>query len=220
MLKIEFSGVDACGKTTAIKYFVKIARDYGLAVTETREVGNPHLVSCTKMREFVLDPNNKLTGQAMELIFSAMRYENDNWLKNLESDTDFVVSDRGWLDHLAYSDNNISEDFTNSFYYGHMENATQLPDIVIYFNISTETALKRRMKRGDKPDAIELKGVEFQEKVKESFEKHIAIFEQSEHCGRVYDVDANQDIDGVQGQLDDILNNIINSSLFKEQRRE
>src|SRR5271166_3134791 len=115
MLKIECEGTDGAGKTTALKYFVDQARTRGLTVVETREVGNPHIPACVKMREFVLDPKSNLTGEAMEAIFAAMRFENDKWLKDLQkshSTPDLVVSDRGFFSHLSYTDHNVSEAFT------------------------------------------------------------------------------------------------------------
>src|SRR5450631_4241129 len=118
-LKIEFEGTDGAGKSTALTYFAEQLRAQGRTLVETREVGNPHIPACVKLREFVLDPASKLSGEAMEFIFSAMRYENDKWLRELvESNNppDYVVSDRGWYSHLAYTDHNVSKDFTNGLY--------------------------------------------------------------------------------------------------------
>ncbi|NJO48114.1 MAG: dTMP kinase [Leptolyngbyaceae cyanobacterium RM2_2_4] len=209
MLKIEFEGTDGAGKTTALKYFIEQARAKGLSVAETREVGNPNVPSCVKMREFVLDPKNNLRGETMEFIFSAMRYENDLWLQNLKNGPnrpDFVVSDRGWLSHLSYTDHNVSVEFTEALYNGVMEKSTLLPDVVIYFKVDTQTALQRRVKRGEgMMDAIEMKGIGYQELVRGSFEKYI---KSSEGKFKVFTVDANQDIDSVRRQMDVILNSL------------
>jgi dTMP kinase len=205
MLKVEFEGTDGAGKTTGLKYFIEKAQGKGLQVVETREVGNPHIKSCVKLREFVLDPESKLSGEAMELIFSAMRYENDRFLRGLikSSDSpDLVVSDRGWFSHLAYTDHNVSEDFTDLLYNGVLAKTTLLPDVVIYFKVDTDTALKRRIKRGEGMDVIEMKGVEFQDRVRDSFLKYI---DRYRSLTKVYTVDANQDIEGVRRQLDAIL---------------
>jgi dTMP kinase len=208
MLKIEFEGTDGAGKTTGLKYFIEEARKRGLSVVETREVGNPNVPSCVKMREFVLDPKNNLRGETMEMIFSAMRFENDLWLQNLKNSDkapNLVVSDRGWFSHLAYTDHNVSVDFTESLYDGVMKNATLLPDVVIYFAVDTQTALQRRIKRGEgMADAIEMKGVGYQELVRGSFEKYL----KSSKGVRVFFVDANLPIEAVRGQLDQVLTNL------------
>jgi dTMP kinase len=202
MLKIECEGTDGAGKTTALKYFVEEAKKRGISVTETREVGNPHIAACIKLRELVLNPENKLSGEAMELIFGAMRYENDRWLKTINSQ--FVVSDRGWLSHLAYTDHNVSTNFTKRVYEDFLALETSLPDVVIYFDVNTETALQRRNNRGTS-DVIEMKGVSFQEKVRSSFEKYI---ERYSGLIKVFIVNANGTIDEVRQELDQILNRL------------
>jgi dTMP kinase len=208
MVKIEFEGTDGAGKTTALKYFVQQARERGLTVVETREVGNPHVPSCVKMREFVLDPESNLTGEAMEAIFAAMRFENDKWIKGLRgsvSPPDLVVSDRGLFSHLAYTDHNVSSNFTEVFYLNSVVSLTELPDIVVYFSVNTDTALKRRIKRGEgMADVIEMKGVEYQEKVRMSFDKYL-----TDTSVDLFEVDANQGIENVQNQMDKILDTLV-----------
>jgi dTMP kinase len=206
-LKIEFEGTDGAGKTTGLKYFIERAKSLGLSVVETREVGNPNIQSCVKMREFVLDPNSNLDGRSMEFIFSAMRIENDRWLKSLQSNgkaPNLVVSDRGWFSHLSYTDHNVSPEFTQALYMNLMAQETLLPDVVIYFSVNTDTALKRRIKRGEGMDVIEMKGVEYQEKVRDSFDKYLV-----DATGDVYVIDANDTIEGVQAQLNNVLESIV-----------
>lgn len=211
MLKIEFEGTDGAGKTTALKYFVEQARKQGLNVVETREVGNPNIPICVKLRELVLDSNSNLSGEAMELIFSAMRIENDNWLKSLQNSAnppDLVISDRGWLSHLAYTDHNVSPEFTEALYANFVAHITQKPDIVLYFQVSTETALKRRIKRGETMDVIEMKGIEYQNLVRDSFLKHIKK-ETDTTDVEVSFVDADQSIDEVRSNIDAILSELV-----------
>jgi len=211
MLKIEFEGTDGAGKTTGLKYFIDQARARGLSVVETREVGNPNVPICVKLRETVLDPNSHLCGEAMELIFSAMRYENDRWLRDLSARTDapdFVVSDRGWFSHLAYTDHNVNQEFTEALYKGVVGKGTLLPDVVIYFKVDTDTALARRVKRGTGMDVIEMKGVPFQEKVRDSFLRHMNESALELGYKKLFLVDANQDIENVRRQLDGILDEL------------
>jgi dTMP kinase len=210
MLKIEFEGTDGAGKTTSLKYFIEQARKRGLSVTETREVGNPSLPACAELREFILFKHKGLTGEAQELIFSAMRYENDKWLRGLvesPNPPDFVVSDRGWYSHLAYTDHNVTPEFTEALYRGVVGKETAAPDVVIYFAVDTETALKRRVKRGGEMDVIEMKGIEYQEKVRASFEKYMDA--DSDTNTQFYVIDANQSIEVVQQNLDLVLSIIL-----------
>lgn len=205
-LKIEVEGTDGAGKTTALKYMIEKLRARGQDVLETREVGNPNIPICVKLRETVLAPESNLSGEAMELIFSAMRFENDKYYKSIEGKHDMIVSDRGWFSHLAYTDHNVSKKFTQDLYLNFMQQYTNLPDVVIYFIVDTETALKRRVKRGGAIDVIEAKGTEYQELVRESFQSYI--FESNIHK---YFVDANQTLEQVQARMDEIIEDLLNN---------
>jgi dTMP kinase len=214
MLKIEFSGTDGAGKSTGMSYFVSQARELGFRVVESKEVGNPNVPACVKMKEFVLDPSSNLSGEAMELIFSAMRFENDRWFRGLingENAPNLVVSDRGLFDHLAYTDHNVSPKFTELLYSGVVQPLTAEPDVVIYFSVDTQTALKRRVKRGTVMDVIEMKGIEYQEKVRESFEKYLSQSLESGGNIQVFLIDANQSLENVESQLDQILDHLVGS---------
>ena len=216
-IKIEFEGTDGAGKTTALKYFIDQARAKGLTVVETREVGNPNVHACVEMRKVVLDPSSNLSGPAMELLFSAMRIENQRWQDNLMASDEapnLIVSDRGYLSHLAYTDHNVDETFTSDLYQNFMENYSDLPDAVIYFKISTENAAKRIKGRGTS-DVIEAKGPGFQDLVRGSFEKYINQYNEQ---FLVYEVDANETIEGVQDQLDEILNDLLDYGVNSNQK--
>jgi dTMP kinase len=213
-LKIEFEGTDGAGKTTALKYFVEKLKERGTTVLETREVGNPHIPICVKLRETVLSPDSNLSGEAMELIFSAMRFENDRHYRALGDKYDMIVSDRGWFSHLAYTDHNVNQKFTEDFYLNFLQNYTVVPDVVIYFSVNTQTALKRRVKRGEgMTDVIEAKGVGYQELVRESFTKYLSHSNLTAPGSKTYIVDANDTIEGVQTQMDGIIDSLLGLSL-------
>ena len=199
--KIEVEGTDGAGKTTALKYMIDQLRARGSQVLETREVGNPHIPACVQMREFVLSPESDIDGASMEVVFASMRVMNQAFEKKVAKDYDYIVSDRGWFSHLAYTDHNVSKEFTEKLYLDIMAKITTLPDVVIYFSVNTETALKRRIRRGGTMDVIEAKGVGYQELVRESFEEYLG-----NTTTRVFRVDANQSIEEVRGQIDSIVN--------------
>lgn len=206
-LKIEVEGTDGAGKTTALKYMIEQLQKRGSKVLETREVGNPHIPVCVKLRQTVLDPESNMSGEAMELVFSAMRFENDRLFRKVAKDYDVVVSDRGWFSHLAYTDHNVTPEFTNDLYLNFMQKYTLLPDVVIYFAVDTQTALQRRVKRGEgMADAIEMKGVGYQELVRGSFVKYL----NGSSGIRVFTVDANDTIEGVRAQMDAIVEQLVN----------
>jgi dTMP kinase len=193
---IEFEGIDGSGKTTAYNYLIAQLRAQGKRVLDTREVGNPHLPVCVALRKIVLDPVSKMDGTAMEFVFAAMRIENQRFYETVKDQYDFIVSDRGWLSHLAYTDHNVSSAFTDNFYTGVVSKITRKPDMVVFLKLDPEVALKRRNARNGFVDAIEAKGPAFQEKVYNSFIKYLEL-ENLTHAS----IDASQSIEGVQEQL-------------------
>jgi thymidylate kinase len=80
--------------------------------------------------------------------------------------------------------------------------------VIIYFNVDTAVAKQRMIGRGQAMDVIELKGTDFQDKVRQSFLDYLEEYQNKallKADARIFIVDANQSIDGVRSQLDKIL---------------
>jgi len=205
-IRVSFDGGDGSGKTTGLTFLADKLESMGYKVLRTREVGNPHVPACVKLRELVLDPTSGLDGKSMELIFSAMRIENERFYEKVEGDYDFILSDRGWLSHLAYTDGNVDEGFTNLLYMGIMDDYTPNKSISVYFRVDPDVASQRRAIRNGAIDVIEAKGTEFQRKVITAFESYLTAPSVSDHG--VFVVDANQTIDNVRSQLESLAANL------------
>lgn len=173
---IEFSGGDGSGKTTAMGVFCDRLEANGKRVLRTREVGSPHIPLCEELRKLILSPEADMSGEAMEFVFAAMRIENEKFYRSVENDYDFIVSDRGWLCHLAYTDHNVSKSFTERFYLDLVAYSTYLPDLIYYFDVDPEVSAKRRAVRGEPVDAIEAKGQDFQRRVIRSYRSYVDYF--------------------------------------------
>jgi dTMP kinase len=191
---IEFSGGDGSGKTTAMQTFLAQLEGCGLRVLHTREVGSPHIPICVELRKLILNPEVEMDGRSMELVFSAMRLENQRFYDAARQDYDHIVSDRGWLCHLAYTDHNVSPEFTWELYLNLVMQHTYMPDRVYLFDVDPDRARERRGLRGEPEDAIEAKGHEFQKAVVQSYRRYANQFSDLIDI-RV--VDANQDIEKV-----------------------
>lgn len=198
-LKVDIEGTDGAGKTTALNYLQKRLVEQGHSVLPTREVGSKLIPTCVKLREIVLSPDSNMSGKSMELVFAAMRLENDRLYESVRDKHDFILSDRGWFSHLAYTDHNVSKSFTKDFYINFLDKHTEKPDLVIYLSVDNDVAAKRRGIRAESIDAIEAKGLEFQENVRKSFDKYL---QSSKDEMEIVYIDANQDVLGVEKQLD------------------
>lgn len=205
---IEFSGGDGSGKTTAMTYFCDQLEAKSFRVLRTREVGNTHVPLCVKLRELILNPNQTMDGRAMELVFAAMRIENQNFYERVKDEYDFIVSDRGWLCHLAYTDHNVSPDFTQALYMDFLLHETRLPDKVYLFNVIPEISLARRTRRGEAMDAIEAKGPAFQAKVLESYLSRANEARDIDDID-VVEVDANESLEDVKRFMDEEVHELV-----------
>lgn len=233
---VEFEGTDGTGKTTSLKYVIEELRKRGKKVLETREVGSPLIPINVKLRELVLNPESDMSGEAMEMVFCAMRFENQKIYNQYGNLYDFIISDRGWFSHLSYTDHNVSKKFTNQLYYNLMAKYTKMPDVVVYFDVDTSVALQRRIKRNEKMDVIEMKGVEYQEKVRESFVDHMGLENgvfrtaslirldvengevtadaslYSDSTSLHYKINANHSIEDVQKQLQSLVEDLVDKA--------
>jgi dTMP kinase len=198
---IEIDGLDGSGKSTGLKLLADKLEAKGFKVLRTQEVGSPHIPVCAELRKVILNPEVKMDGMAMEFVFAAMRIENQKYYQSVSDKYDFILSDRGILSHFAYGEVNVNEEFVMKFYRGLFANYNEKPDKIIYFEVDPETASKRRINRGETPDAIEQKGKKFMEDVSKAFKRHIMTYG---YIHLVDVVDADQDMDGVNKQLDEI----------------
>lgn len=222
MKTISLSGVDGSGKSTAWKYLADQLEARGFRVLRTREVGSPHIPVCSKLRELVLDPAVNMDPKAMEFIFAAMRIENQKFYDSVQDQYDFAISDRGWFDHLAYTDHNVNPDFTTVLYNWVVLPNTTLEEYVIYMKIDPRVSWDRKQARGT-TDVIENKGLEFQEKVSDSFDKYTLQYarvytsdDETVHDDgiHVHQINAEGAIEEVQAELDSFIDQV----LLKTQR--
>jgi dTMP kinase len=198
---IEFDGGDGSGKTTAYNRFCDQLEAKGFKVLRTHEIGNPHLQFAVEVRKILLDPKNDLDGRSMELMFAAMRIENHRLYDKVKDSYDFIVSDRGWLSHPSYGEHNAPADFALALWYGLLFDEAHMPQTIYLFDVAPEVALARRVRRGTEPDAIEIKGVEFQRKVLASYLQHAAALQQRS-LSKVVIVNANLPKEDVQKIMD------------------
>lgn len=199
MKRIDFSGCDGSGKTTALLTTFDFLIKRGYRVLHIREVGNPHLDICIKLRSLLLDSNSNLNGKSMELICAVMRIENELFCNKIKDGYDFILSDRGYYDHLAYGDANCDPTFTKELFIDCISKYTSQPDVVFYFDVDIKEANRRRILRNESVDAIELKGDLFQSKVSERFKRHIV------GDSKVQVIDANKGQSEVFKQIVDFL---------------
>lgn len=170
---ICIEGLDGVGKSTLIKNLKTELENKGKKVFPCFEPGGNGVEELSlQLRRLALNPENKLDPITTELLFQASRSNfYHKVLINIMNDYDYVIQDRGALSGLSYglacgNDYKFLETIIKNIYKKPM---SKIYDQVIIVESPTEEAYKRSLitnpdfKNGD---AMELKGLAFQETVK------------------------------------------------------
>lgn len=201
---IVLEGLDGSGKTTQlnniIKYFKEKYPDKKIIVT--REPGGYLNTVGEKIRDILL--YNEMDDYTRALLYAASRYENSKIIKeHIEKDY-IVICDRYIYSSLAYQASCISE-MDEILLLNRMYDIIK-PDYVLYFEITTDTYIQRKLARSEtrELDVLEKKSDEFFEKVSKMY--NIAF---AETKANVIYIDANKTLEEVTSKtlkiIDDIL---------------
>ena len=158
---ITLEGADAAGKTTQLAFLVRLLREKGYDVIQTREPGGTYVAE--RLRSIVL--TEKLTPVAEMLLFAAMRAEHmeDKILPALKKGQ-IVVSDRFADSTYAYQGigrNQLDRvEMLEKFVLGDFQ-----PDHTLFFDIPLEESQKRLNGRMARKDVFEKEVDGFKERV-------------------------------------------------------
>ena len=196
---IAVEGPDGSGKSTVAKLLKEELEAKGHKVILTREPGGTNISE--KIRELVLDPNNKEMADTTEaLLYAAARAQHvEEKIKPLLKEGYTVITDRFYYSSLAYQgfgrDLGLDEIMNlNLFAINGLH-----PDKVLFFDISPETALKRKYDQGE-ANRIEEQGENFHNVTYNGYKESIKMY----GAEFVSIVDAN-------GSIEETLKNCLNS---------
>ncbi len=151
---IIFEGVDTTGKSTQIELFAKRRTD----IVTTKEPGGTKVG--LKLREILLESDEKLGVNAELFLFLADRAEHYEKVVKPVLEDKYVFSDRGLISGISYALANhpeLERDFllhVNKFALG-----GRLPDKAVLFNTSHELITSRLSDK--QKDKIEERGIEY-----------------------------------------------------------
>lgn len=214
---IEVSGLDGAGKTTAIEFIYSKLVDKGFKVKKFVELGDSSSPALLALRNTVLNANSCLDPRTDELIKVAMCFTNQKLYKQYKDELfDFVIVDRGYLDHQAYAYAEFGPDssFYKDLYKNFFANQAFVPDYVLYLDIDPKLAYERVIMRGNSLDKIEQRGVAFFSKVRDGFDEAINQKRNTIHANpsETILINANNGSMMVKNDLELILNSRILSS--------
>ncbi len=170
---ISFEGIDGCGKTTQLELlrahleseFTKTQSS--TRIVQTREPGGTHLAET--IRGYLLHSSTPIHGHAELLLFGASRAQHvEEIIRPALSRGDWVLCDRFTDSTTAYQGGGLGLDTTFIKQLNAFATDKLLPDLTLLFDVDVETAQeRRRTQRGT--DRIEARGLEFQEKVRQTY---------------------------------------------------
>ena len=167
-LFITVEGIDGCGKSTQARLIAAALEAAGHDVLRLREPGGVKISE--QIRAILLDPANAEMGDVCELLlYEAARAQLVHQvIRPALAAGKTVVCDRFYDSTTAY------QAFADGLDRNMVSQANELavdgcrPDLTLVFDLPVEDALRRRSGRGAE-DRLELKGLEFQERVAAGF---------------------------------------------------
>lgn len=165
---ITVEGIDGCGKSTQATLIAAALEAAGRDVLRLREPGGATISE--KIRAILLDPANGEMGDVCELLlYEAARAQLVHQvIRPALAAGKTVICDRFYDSTTAY------QAFADGLDRGMVAQANELavdgcrPDLTLVFDLPVEDALRRRSGR-EAEDRLELKGLEFQERVAAGF---------------------------------------------------
>lgn len=167
-LFITVEGIDGCGKSTQADLIARTLEAAGHDVLRLREPGGVKISE--QIRAILLDPANAEMGDVCELLlYEAARAQLVHQvIRPALAAGKTVVCDRFYDSTTAY------QAFADGLDRNMVSQANELavdgcrPDLTLVFDLPVEDALRRRSGR-EAEDRLELKGLEFQERVAAGF---------------------------------------------------
>ncbi|KAA3619889.1 MAG: dTMP kinase [Calditrichaeota bacterium] len=166
---ITFEGIDGCGKTTQAEALIERFSQIQVEYLYLREPGGTSISE--SVREILLDKNNtKMCDRTEILLYAAARAQIvEEIIKPGLNDGKIVVCDRYADSTAAYQGYGRQLDI--SIVDAAIELATGglQPHLTFFFNLSLETATRRRTENGKGEDRLEAEGVRFYQRVSDGY---------------------------------------------------
>ena len=187
-LFITVEGIDGCGKSTQARLIAAALEAAGHDVLRLREPGGVKISE--QIRAILLDPANAEMGDVCELLlYEAARAQLVHQvIRPALAAGKTVVCDRFYDSTTAYQAFADGLDRNMVFQANELAVDGCRPDLTLVFDLPVEDALRRRSGR-EAEDRLELKGLEFQERVAAGF-RAVAVDEPD----RVKLIDAGESI--------------------------
>ncbi len=191
---ITLEGIDGAGKSTHLEWLAKLLRQRAITVRVTREPGGTVLGE--KLRQILLDPDNKMHAETETLLMFAARREHlDKVIEPALVKGEWVVCDRYADATFAYQGGGRGVDWSRLAQIEKWTLRGLQPDLTMLFDLAPETG-RRRARGARAADRFEQEQDEFYRRVREAYLRRA-----SEHPLRIRVIDAGQSVAHIQQEL-------------------
>lgn len=170
---ITLEGIDGCGKSTQAKLIHQRFKAMGYQVLLTREPGGTELAE--EIRRVILTPGKEELDPIAEiLLYAASRVQHVNVLiKPALEAGQIVISERFVHSSLAYQGYGLGRDLKLIKEINRLATGDVWPDLTFLLDTAAETSGERvrcrAMTNGNDCDRIEMRGLSFQERVRNGY---------------------------------------------------
>lgn len=192
-LFITAEGMDGSGKTTQIRLMEEYIKKKGLEVVLTREPGGTAISE--KIRSIILDPENTEMADVTEMmLYAASRAQHvEELIKPSVDEGKVIICDRFIDSTYVYQGFGRGIDINRIEEINRIAMKGIFPDITLFFDLSPEIALKRRL-GATAGDRIENENMEFHMKVYEGYKRlahmypeRIKVVDASREAGEIFE---------------------------------
>lgn len=197
---ITFEGIDGAGKSSHVDWLADWLRSRGLSVRVTREPGGTELGE--KLRALLLNEEMHLETETL-LMFAARREHLAQLIEPALAAGEWVICDRFSDATYAYQGGGRGLDrhkflALEQWVHGHRQ-----PDLTLVFDLPLEVARERIALANRHLDRFEQERAEFHQRVR------LAYLERArQHPERMRVIDADQPIQKIRKELEDIVSSI------------
>lgn len=206
---ITFEGPDGSGKTTQITKLVSYLEEMKIPFVFTREPGTPHSKASEKIREILVDKDNKIPALTEAMLFAADRKMHlDQVIIPAINEGKLVICDRYVDSSLAYQGAGRGLGIEKIKTLNEIAIENMYPDVTFFFDLKPVESKQRMDKREESRDRFELSGEDFNQRVYNGYLDVIKMFPE-----RFVVIDASKQIEDVFAQLKKEFNEKVISKL-------
>ncbi|MDR2189171.1 MAG: dTMP kinase [Azonexus sp.] len=196
---ITFEGIDGAGKSTHVDWLAGVLRERGKTVQVTREPGGTPLGE--RLRDLLL--NEPMRVEAETLLMFAARSE--HWAERIEpalSRGEWVICDRFSDATYAYQGGGRGLEKSKLQQLEQWVFGRRQPDLTLLFDLPLEVARERIAVANRPLDRFEQERADFYQRVRQAYLERAHA-----HPERIRVIDANNSLDHIHKQLEQIILN-------------